>query len=40
MDLYNTLRKKKMKVYDIPKWGTYLRQEWEGNFVDHLSKKE
>ncbi|MGS2778439.1 DUF4275 family protein [Robertmurraya sp. GLU-23] len=40
MDLYNTLKPKKMKVREIPNWGTYLRKEWEGNFVSHLSKAE
>ncbi|MEK4921007.1 DUF4275 family protein [Cytobacillus sp. FSL R5-0569] len=25
---------------EIPKWGTYLRKQWEDNFVNHLSDKE
>lgn len=40
MDLVEWLRSKKVKVTEIPKWGTYLRKKWEDNFVNHLSDKE
>src|SRR4051812_32018079 len=40
MDLVSSLRNKKLKVNEIPKWGTYLRKQWEENFVKHLSDKE
>lgn len=40
IDLVTLLKKKKVKVIEIPKWGTYLRKQWEDNFVNHLSDKE
>lgn len=29
-----------MKVREIPKWGTYLRKQWEIHFANHLSREE
>ncbi|MFT8320268.1 MAG: DUF4275 family protein [Bacillus sp. (in: firmicutes)] len=40
MDLLATRSKKKGKVTEIPKWGTYLRKQWEDHFFDHLSENE
>jgi hypothetical protein len=40
MDLVDKLKRKNIKVLDIPKWGTYLRKEWENNFANHLNEKE
>ncbi|WP_115509731.1 DUF4275 family protein [Peribacillus acanthi] len=40
MDLVSLLRMKKVSVIEIPKWGTYLRKQWEDNFVNHLSDTE
>ena len=40
MDLVLSLRSKKVKVTEIPKWGTYLRKKWEDSFANHLSDKE
>lgn len=40
MDLVSLLRIKKVRVIEIPKWGIYLRKQWEDNFVNHLSDKE
>ncbi|WP_075983399.1 DUF4275 family protein [Bacillus massilinigeriensis] len=40
MDLIKSLRNKKVRVIEIPKWGTYLRRRWEDNFANHLSDKE
>ena len=40
MDLVSLLRGKKVKVTEIPKWGTYLRKNWEDEFANHLSDKE
>jgi hypothetical protein len=40
MDIVTVLRSKKVKVMEIPKWGTYLRKRWENNFANHLSDKE
>lgn len=36
-DLYDRLKTKKIKITEIPKWGPYLRKEWENNFANHLS---
>lgn len=40
MELYNILKNKKIKVTEIPKWGTFLRKQWEDNFANHLSLTE
>jgi hypothetical protein len=40
MDLVDLLRMKKVRVTDIPKWGTYLRNQWEHHFANHLSDDE
>jgi hypothetical protein len=40
MDLVVALRKKKIKVIEIPKWGTYLRKRWEDEFASHLNVAE
>lgn len=40
MDLVSLLRRKKVKVIEIAKWGTYLRKRWEDEFVQHLSEEE
>ncbi|BAQ08778.1 ATP synthase F1 subunit beta [Bacillus sp. OxB-1] len=40
MDLVSLLRMKKVKVREIPKWGVYLRKQWEDSFVNHLNDKE
>ncbi|MCU9614515.1 DUF4275 family protein [Caldibacillus lycopersici] len=40
MDLVEKLKRKNIKVIEIPKWGTYLRKEWENNFANHLTDKE
>jgi len=39
-DLVTELKKKKIKVIEIPKWGTYLRKKWEDEFVSHLNEAE
>jgi hypothetical protein len=39
MDI-DKLKSKNIKVIEIPKWGAYLRKEWENNFANHLSDKE
>ncbi|MFX3660985.1 MAG: DUF4275 family protein [Ectobacillus sp.] len=39
-DLVSSLKNKKVRVVEIPKWGTYLREKWEDNFAGHLSVKE
>ncbi|WNS75813.1 DUF4275 family protein [Bacillus sp. DTU_2020_1000418_1_SI_GHA_SEK_038] len=38
--LIDTLQKKRVKVTKIPKWGTYLRKQWEDHFASHLSEEE
>lgn len=38
--LIDTLQKKRVKVTKIPKWGTYLRNQWEEHFANHLSEEE
>ncbi|WP_102272384.1 DUF4275 family protein [Cytobacillus massiliigabonensis] len=40
MDLISLLKKKKVKITEIPKWGTYLRKQWEDNFANHLDNRE
>lgn len=40
LKLIDTLQKKRVKVTKIPKWGTYLRKQWEDHFAHHLSEKE
>ncbi|SCG82437.1 hypothetical protein DW1_0829 [Proteiniborus sp. DW1] len=40
MNIYQILQKKKIKVTEAPKWGVFLRKQWEDSFVDHLTTKE
>lgn len=40
MDLIDLLKRKKIKVTEIPKWGAYLRKQWENNFANSLSVSE
>jgi len=34
------LRYKELRIVDIPKWGTFLREQWRINFANHLSNEE
>jgi len=34
------LRNKNVKIVEIPKWGAYLRKQWERHFASHLSSEE
>ena len=40
MELAKTLRNKNIRVIEIPKWGSFLRKQWEENFADHLTSDE
>ena len=40
MDIVDLLKNKKVKVREIPKWGVYLRKQWEDHFANHLSQEE
>lgn len=40
MNLIDLLKKKTIKVVEAPKWGVYLRQQWEDSFINHLSLQE
>lgn len=40
MEISDILKNKKIKVTEIPKWGTFLRKRWEDNFANHLSLEE
>jgi hypothetical protein len=40
MEIVDTLKNKKVRVMEIPKWGAYLRKQWENNFANHISNKE
>jgi hypothetical protein len=40
MDIVEIIESKKVKVTEIPKWGPYLRQQWENHFAHHLSDNE
>ncbi|WP_307149292.1 DUF4275 family protein [Robertmurraya andreesenii] len=39
IDFVESLRSKKVKVIEIPKWGVYLRKLWEDSFANHLSEQ-
>ncbi|RTQ87630.1 DUF4275 family protein [Lysinibacillus telephonicus] len=34
------MRFKELKVVEIPKWGTYLREQWRESFARHLTNAE
>lgn len=34
------MKSKHTKFHEIPKWGRYLRGQWEASFADHLSNDE
>ena len=34
------MRYKELKTVEIPKWGSYLRQQWRESFASHLSTEE
>ncbi|MFS0638906.1 DUF4275 family protein [Mesobacillus foraminis] len=38
--LYDQLKTKKIKITEIPKWGAYLRKQWEIHFAKHLSDED
>lgn len=40
MNLDDILRGKKIKVMEIPQWGTFLRKQWEDNFANHMTIDE
>jgi hypothetical protein len=40
MELLEILKHKKIRVIEIPKWGSYLRKQWENNFANHLTAEE
>ncbi|NOU94588.1 DUF4275 family protein [Paenibacillus sp. LMG 31456] len=40
MGLLDILNNKKIRVIEIPKWGHYLRNQWEFNFANHLTLEE
>lgn len=40
MDLVHRLQNKKIRIQEIPSWGSYLRQRWEERFAGHLSNGE
>jgi hypothetical protein len=40
MDIVDLLKMKQVRVTEIPKWGTYLRKQWENNFTEHLTDEE
>jgi len=40
MNIVDILKSKKIKVLEIPKWGAFLRKQWEDNFANHLSIRE
>ncbi|WP_316569602.1 DUF4275 family protein [Neobacillus sp. YIM B06451] len=40
MDIVDLLKNKTIKVRELPKWGAYLRKEWETQFANHLSDEE
>ncbi|MFB6362854.1 DUF4275 family protein [Paenibacillus elgii] len=40
MDLIDLLQSKNVSVRKNPKWGEYLRNQWESHFANHLSHEE
>ncbi|WP_134701081.1 DUF4275 family protein [Ammoniphilus sp. YIM 78166] len=40
MDIVHCLSNKKVRVKEIPKWGAYLRKQWEDQFASHMSYEE
>ncbi len=40
MKIVNILKDKKIKVTEVPKWGVFLRKQWENNFADHINNEE
>ncbi|CAH2717619.1 hypothetical protein BACCIP111895_04835 [Neobacillus rhizosphaerae] len=38
--LVEILKSKKVKITEIPKWGAYLRKQWENIFANMISEKE
>ncbi|WP_053367972.1 DUF4275 family protein [Bacillus sp. FJAT-27245] len=40
MNIVEILKNKNIKVRELPKWGGYLRKEWETHFANHLSNEE
>ncbi|WP_391559737.1 DUF4275 family protein [Robertmurraya sp.] len=40
MDIVHLLSNKKVRVKEIPKWGAYLRKQWEDYFANHISYEE
>lgn len=40
MELAKILRNKNIKVIEIPKWGSFLRKQWEENFANDLTSDE
>jgi len=40
VELARILRDKNIKVIEIPKWGSFLRKQWEENFANHLTSDE
>lgn len=40
VELIQAFKKKRVKITEIPKWGTYLRKKWEDEFAHHLTVQE
>mgnify|MGYP001040520327 FL=1 len=40
MNILDILKRRNIVTTEIPKWGTYLRKQWEDNFAGHLTQKE
>jgi hypothetical protein len=40
VDIVGLLKNKKVRVKEIPKWGVYLRKQWENNFANHITHEE
>lgn len=40
MNLYDLLSSRQVRLTEIPKWGNYLRGQWEYGFANHLSQEE
>jgi len=40
VDIIALLKNKKVKVTEAPKWGVYLREQWECHFANHITHEE
>jgi hypothetical protein len=40
VDIVTLLKNKQVRVKEAPKWGVYLRKQWENHFANHITHDE